>query len=105
MNWAGLAFAIALGATACAGNHDSDGASGDMTELVYDLPHSQGQGFASLDEYLAHLHRLGAQDRPYYEEISPGQYRRMAGRRPPGASGDEHIYTRAELLAEFGFNE
>ena len=76
-----------------------------MTDEVANLPYAQGQSFATLDDYLAHLRRLGAQDRPYFEEVAPGQYRRVTGRRPPGSPPADQIYTREELMLEFGFSE
>lgn len=76
-----------------------------MTQSVADLPYSQGLSFATLDEYLAHLHRLSAQDRPYFEEVAPDRYRRVTGRRAPGSVPDERIYTREELLELYGFAE
>lgn len=76
-----------------------------MTQSVADLPYSQGLSFSTLDEYLAHLHRLGAQDRPYFEEVAPDRYRRVVGRRAPGSVDDDRIYTREDLLAQFGFSE
>ena len=76
-----------------------------MPEPVFGLPHAQGRGFATLDDYLAHLREMGAQDRPYYEEIGPGRYHRIAGRRPPGPAGEPRVYTRAELLEMYGFAE
>lgn len=96
-------IAIAMIAGGCTAANEE--AVPPMSPTIANLPHAQGQSFATLDDYLAHLRRMGAQDRPYYEEIAPGQYRRVGGRRPPGAQAAERIYTRAELMQEFGFTE
>ena len=77
----------------------------EMSQPVADLPYSQGMSFSTLDAYLAHLQRLSAQDRPYYEEVEPGRYRFRVGRRILGRAEDEHVYTREELLERFGFSE
>ena len=75
-----------------------------MSKLVRNLPHAQGRGFATLDEYLDHLKDMAAQDRPYYEEISPGLYRLIVGRRFPGDMDQDDKFTRTELLVKFGFD-
>lgn len=75
------------------------------TDMVHDLPFSQGQGFATLDAYLQHLKSLAPQDRPYYEEVEPGRYRHITGRRGPGETPDDTIYTREDLLERYGFSE
>ncbi len=60
------------------------------------------QRFATLDDYLAHLRRLGAQDYPFYDEVAPGLYRLNTGRgaaaRPPPPT-----VTRDQLLRRHGF--
>ena len=66
---------------------------------VGDLPFADGQTFASLDQYLTHLRKLGASDIPYYEEVEPGVYQVMAGR----AGLQPQRYTREELERRFGF--
>jgi hypothetical protein len=66
---------------------------------VSGLPFAQGQSFATLDEYLAFLRKRSAYDVPYWEEVSPGVYRAVAGRAGPQAQ----TYTRAELERRFGF--
>jgi hypothetical protein len=66
---------------------------------VSGLPYAQGQSFATLDEYLAFLRKRSAYDVPYWEEVSPGVYRAVAGRAGPQAQ----TYTRAELERRFGF--
>lgn len=67
------------------------------------LPHAQGQSFRTLDDYLLHLQKMGMQDRPYYEETAPGQYRLNVGRgsqnHPP------QYFTREELLEKYGFSK
>jgi hypothetical protein len=68
---------------------------------VRQLPDSFGRTFATLDEYLAHLRRYAAPiDKPWYREVRPGVYERVTtivpGREP-------QIYTRAQLMARFGF--
>lgn len=67
------------------------------------LPHAQGQSFQTLDEYLSHLRKMGAQDRPYYEKIGDNKYQLITGRgtnlRPP------EIFTREMLLKKYGFDE
>lgn len=70
---------------------------------ISDLPHSQGQVFFTLDEYLAHLIEMGKQDRPFYELVEPECYRLNVGR---GRKFSEPQYfTRKELLEKYGFNE
>ncbi len=65
------------------------------------LPHAQNKAFRSLDEYLAHLKKLGAQDRPFYESVGPNEFKLNSGRgghlRPP------QYFTRQQLLKKFGF--
>jgi hypothetical protein len=67
------------------------------------LPFANGQSFESLDDYLSFRRRLGETGRSFYEELSPGVYRLVTGRRLPGSS--ERLYTRAELLKKFNFNK
>lgn len=69
---------------------------------VADLPYAQGRVFRTLDDYLAHLRRLGTMDYPYWEEVAPDRYRKVTGRRPPGAPPPEEA-TRAALEALYGF--
>lgn len=73
---------------------------GNMT--VAGLPHAQGKTFPNLDAYLAHLRKMGAQDRPYYKEVEPGKYQLMSGR---GSNRREPQYfTREQLLKKYGFD-
>jgi hypothetical protein len=67
------------------------------------LPYAGGRQFRTLDEYLAYRRTLGATDRPWYDEISPGVYKLTGGRRLPGSP--EPTYTRRELLEKFGFSQ
>jgi hypothetical protein len=67
------------------------------------LPYADGRSFKTLDDYLAFRKTLGTTGRSFYEEISPGTYRLVAGRRSPGAR--DKTYTRDELLEKFGFSE
>jgi hypothetical protein len=65
------------------------------------LPDSFGRTFSSLDEYLAHLRRYAAPiDKPWYREVRPGVYERVTTRVP---RPEPQIYTRAQLMARFGF--
>ncbi len=73
------------------------------TEAISGLPYAQGLSFTQLDDYLNHLRRLAPQDRPYFDEVAPGQYRRIIGRRAPGTPEDPRIYTRQDLLDMYGF--
>lgn len=66
------------------------------------LPHAQGQSFATLDAYLAHLEKLGEIGISWYERMPDGRYR-LIKRRMPGS--EPEIYTRQELLDRFGFDE
>lgn len=67
------------------------------------LPHSQGKSFETLDAYLSHRKKLGAQDRPYYERVGPDQYQLMIGR---GSRGKPPQYfTRRQLLEKYGFSQ
>jgi hypothetical protein len=68
-----------------------------------DLPYAKGLSFPTLDEYLAYRKKLGASDRPYYEEISPGIYRLIKGRKPQ--VGDPKTFTRKQLMETFGFKK
>lgn len=65
-------------------------------------PFSQGQSFATLDAYLAHLERLGPIDITWYQRRPDGTYE-MIQRRPPGTPPT--IFTRQQLLDRFGFSE
>tara|TARA_R110000868_G_scaffold80881_6_gene229343 strand:+ start:19223 stop:19516 length:294 start_codon:yes stop_codon:yes gene_type:complete len=96
-------IAMAMMAGACAPTPEDTRPT--MTDAVADLPYAQGQSFTTLDAYLEHLRRLAPQDRPYFEEIAPGQYRRVSGRRVPGSPPADRTYTREELMLEFGFSE
>jgi len=65
------------------------------------LPNSFGRTFATLDEYLAHLRRYaGPIDLPYYREIRPGVYEQVTTIVP---APPRRTYTRAQLMAMFGF--
>jgi hypothetical protein len=56
--------------------------------------------FATLDDYLAHLAKGGAMDRPYYHRLPDGRYQLIAGR---GSNRNPQFFTRDELLRKFGF--
>lgn len=66
------------------------------------LPFAQGQEFATLDAYLAHLEKRGATGVPWYREIAPGVYELVARRGPRAAPVR---LKRAELMQRFGFSE
>lgn len=100
-----LVAALTLIACAPVTGPDATGGAENMPDLVYDLPHAQGRGFARLGDYLAHLQEMGAQDRPFYVEVGPGIYERVAGRRMPGSAPEPERYTRDELMEMFGFQE
>lgn len=62
---------------------------------------SDPRDFESLDDYLAQLERLGATGQAWYREIRPGIYElvtTMAQLEP-----QTRVYTRAQLMAQFGF--
>lgn len=65
-----------------------------------ELPFARGRSFASLDEYLAHLETLAAQDAPSYREVEPGIYE-LRGRRSRLEPAKR--FTRAELARQYGF--
>jgi|LauGreSuBDMM15SN_2_FD.fasta_scaffold469547_1 hypothetical protein len=67
-----------------------------------ELPFSQGQSFATLDAYLAHLERLGTIGITWYQRLPNDTYE-MVRRRAPGAK--TIIFTRQELLERYGFAE
>ena len=67
------------------------------------LPYADGRSFKTLDDYLAFRKTLGATGRSFYEEISPGTYRLVTGRRLPGA--EDKVFSREQLLKKFGFSE
>ncbi|MGR4893620.1 hypothetical protein ACIPPQ_21605 [Sphingopyxis sp. LARHCG72] len=58
--------------------------------------------FRTLDEYLAFLKEMSTLDMPWWEEISPGVYRRVTGLLAQ-LDGPE-IATRAELMKRYGFD-
>ena len=68
-----------------------------------DLPYAPGRSFKTLDEYLAWRRKLGTMDRPFYEQVSPGVYRLVSGRRLPGRP--DRLFTRQELMEQFGFTQ
>ena len=68
---------------------------------VANLPYARGRVFHSLDDYLAHLERQGAIDLPWWRQVSPGVYERVA-RGFPGRAPERA--TRAELMQRFGFS-
>jgi hypothetical protein len=74
----------------------------EPVENTPELPFAQGQHFATLDAYLAHLERRGATGVPWYREIAPGRYALVARRGPRAAAVE---YSRTELAARFGFAE
>lgn len=67
-----------------------------------DLPHAQGRSFERLDDYLAHLENLGAYGITWFQRQPDGRYVEVQ-RRPPGQ--EPPVFTRAELLERFGFDE
>jgi hypothetical protein len=67
---------------------------------VANLPHAHGAIFRCLDDYLAHLERLGAIDLPWWREIRPDVYEHVV--RMPEAQRE--IATRDELMRRFGFS-
>lgn len=75
--------------------------SEDGDGIVRELPFAQGLGFATLDDYLAHLRRRAAAGIPYYEEVSPDLFELVA-RRGRGAAPAR--LSRAALLRRFGFS-
>jgi hypothetical protein len=56
--------------------------------------------FETLDAYLAQLERLGATGQAWYREISPGTYEFVTTMIP---APPRRVYTRAQLMAQFGF--
>lgn len=76
---------------------DPEGGDG----IVRDLPFAQGLGFATLDDYLAHLRRRAAAGIPYYSEVAPDLYEPVA-RRGRGAAPER--LSRADLMLRFGFS-
>ncbi len=58
--------------------------------------------FATLDDYLAHLEKGGAMDRPYYHRLPDGRYQLIAGR---GSNRNPQYFSRDELLQKFGFSK
>lgn len=69
------------------------------------LPDAGGMTFDSLDAYLKHLRTHAApMDRPWYREVRPGVYQLETGNfRPLDGAGKPRLFTRAELMARFGF--
>ena len=69
---------------------------------VANLPFSRGRRFAHLDDYLAYLRTLGAQDIPFYQPVRPGVYELITLRAP---GEPPRFFTRQELLDRFGFKD
>jgi hypothetical protein len=65
-------------------------------------PFSQGQDFADLDAYLAHLEALGTMDVPWYRMRPDGTYEQIRLRLPGTPPA---IFTRQQLLDRYGFEE
>lgn len=66
---------------------------------VANLPYAHGKVFHSLDDYLAHLEKLGQIDLPWWRQIRPGVYEQvttMTGAVP-------EVATREELMRRYGF--
>ena len=107
---AALAGGLTVPAAACSETPESQATlakpasgadrSADEGRPVSHLPYARGQTFRTLDEYLAHLERQGAIDLPYWRQIAPGLYERVATRMPRRAP---ERATRAELMERFGF--
>jgi hypothetical protein len=72
-------------------------------EAIADLPLAGARTFRTLDEYLAFRAEQGKWDAPCYTEVEPGVYELWGGRRPPGVTPPR--FTRAQLMAEFGFKQ
>lgn len=74
---------------------------GERTEDggVAQLPYARGKVFYALDEYLAYLEQQSAIDLPWWRQIRPGVYERVA--RMPEAQRE--IATREELMRRFSF--
>ncbi len=103
---AGFAAACSGRTDGAVARPDGDKESGMKEEAgagerpVRQLPYAHGRTFATLDEYLAHRRRGGAIDLPWYREIRPGVYELVTTRVP---RGEPRIYTREELMRQFGF--
>lgn len=67
-----------------------------------ELPMAQGRTFDDLDSYLAYRQELGAMDKPYYLLVGPELYQLIRGRALGGKPPE--LFTRAQLLKEFGFD-
>jgi hypothetical protein len=62
------------------------------------------QRFRTLDEYLAFRKKGAAIDKAWYREIRPGVYQLETGNyRPLGGDDQKRIFTREELMREYGF--
>jgi hypothetical protein len=102
---AGLVVAISACAQAGSAITASSSEKGQAVKPIQPrdkLPYAGDRQFRTLDEYLAYRRTLGATDRPWYEEISPGVYKLTGGRRLPGSPNP--TYMRRELLEKFGFS-
>lgn len=93
----GLAGLIALAPAEGGGNGNGPSAAGRA-----DLPYAQGQRFATLGDYLAHLQTLGTIGITWYRALPDGRYEAVR-RRAPGTPPE--ILTRQDLLARYGFEE
>lgn len=104
-----LGAVLTLSVSACAksgsrveGTPSQEGQVVNQAQPEAKRPYAGDRQFRTLDEYLAYRKTLGATDRPWYEEISPGVYKLTGGRRLPGSP--DKTYTRRELLEKFGFS-
>ena len=99
-----LAIIILLGVSGCGSE------AGNAQQETVQMTSSQEAGksnspadkFSTLDEYLAHLKKLGAQDYPFYERAGPDRYKLNVGR--GGNRQPAQYFTRDELMKKFGFS-
>ncbi|ESR25658.1 hypothetical protein [Lutibaculum baratangense] len=94
---AGAASAEAMGGDMTPGPAVTEGAG------VGGLPFAGERRFRCLDDYLAYLRQASAMGASYWEEVSPGLYRRTGGE-PMAIPEERPVRTRAELMREFGFD-
>jgi hypothetical protein len=64
-------------------------------------PFAHGRSFATLDEYLAHLHdRAGPIGQPWYRKVGGDTYELVTNTVPRGRP---ETFTRQQLMERFGF--
>ncbi len=101
-----LTIALFVGITGCGaetGNTQPGSSSQNEFRMtsneISKRSNSQGRNFQTLDEYLAYLKELGAQDYPFYELVGPNRHKLNIGR--GGNEVPAKYFTRDDLMKKF----